>query len=102
MGCVAADWSDVYSFSNPPLSKGGPCADPEASWGHRKANTPGSRDELFFGYFFQVATMVADEDGHGVPELARRMLGLVSCRPTAGRSVLCSRECLDLESRSET
>jgi hypothetical protein len=87
---LAADWSDVYSFSNPPLSKGGPCADPEASWGHRKANTPGSRDELFFGYFFQVATMVADEDGQAVPELARRML-VTSCHvdpPHAFVSVL--------------
>jgi hypothetical protein len=74
----ACDWSDVCSFSSPPLSAGGPCADPEASWGHRNANNPGTRHELFFGYFFQVATMVADEDGGDVAELVRRML-VTSC-----------------------
>ncbi len=86
----ACDWSDVSSFSNPPLSAGGPCADPEASWGHRNANNPGTRHELFFGYFFQVATMVRDEGGRDVAELVRRML-VTSCHvdpPHAFVSVL--------------
>lgn len=87
---LAVDWSDLYSFSNPPTSPDGTCGDPEASWGHRKANTPGSRDELFYGYFFQVATMVSEEDGRAVPELARRVL-VTSCHvdpPRAFASVL--------------
>jgi hypothetical protein len=91
----ASDWSDVASFSNPPLSPGGPCADPEASWGHRNANNPGTRHELFFGYFFQVATVVGDEGGTAVAELARRML-VTSCHvdpPHAFVSVLERMSC---------
>ncbi|MGA2928692.1 MAG: hypothetical protein ABSG43_22425 [Solirubrobacteraceae bacterium] len=54
------------------------CADPEASWGHRRGNHPGQKDELFYGYYLQAATTVKDEHGPQVPELARRML-LTSC-----------------------
>jgi hypothetical protein len=54
------------------------CADPEASWGHRRGNHPGQKDEAFYGYYLQAATTVKDEDGPQVPELARRML-LTSC-----------------------
>ncbi len=45
----AVDWSDLESFSRPP---GGErkCADPEASWGHRRGDSPGESDEAFFGY----------------------------------------------------
>jgi len=71
---LAVDWSDLESFSNPPADKDGPCADPEASWGRRAADAPGVRDELFFGYELGAATMVRDDDGPPVPELARRML----------------------------
>ena len=42
--------------------KGGDCADPEASWGHRRGKGPGQKDELFFGCYFSLATMVKDED----------------------------------------
>ncbi|MGE5289372.1 MAG: hypothetical protein ACM3ML_19665 [Micromonosporaceae bacterium] len=49
---LAVDWTDLESFSRPPPAKGGNCADPEASWGHRRNNRPGNRDELFFGYYF--------------------------------------------------
>src|ERR1035441_9504292 len=35
---LAVDWTDLESFSRPPPARGGPCADPEASWGHRKNN----------------------------------------------------------------
>jgi len=54
------------------------CADPEASWGHRRGNHPGRKDELFYGYYLQAATTVRDEHGPPVPELARRM-HLASC-----------------------
>jgi hypothetical protein len=75
---LAVDWSDIESFSKPPPKKGGSCADPEASWGHRRANKPGPKDELFFGYYFSLATMVNDEGGPAVPELVRAM-SLSSC-----------------------
>jgi hypothetical protein len=55
------------------------CADPEASWGHRRGNHPGQKDELFHGYYLQAVTIVTDEHGPPVPELARRMQ-LTSCR----------------------
>ncbi len=74
----ACDWSDLESYSCPPPRRGGPCADMEASWGHRRGKGPGQRDELFFGYYFQLATMVADEGGEAVPDLVRRLL-LTSC-----------------------
>jgi hypothetical protein len=54
------------------------CADPEASWGHRRGNHPGQKDEAFYGYYLQAATTVRDEHRPPVPELARRM-HLASC-----------------------
>ena len=54
------------------------CADPEASWGHRRGNHPGQKDEAFYGYYLQAVTIVKDEHGPAVPELARRMQ-LTSC-----------------------
>jgi hypothetical protein len=54
------------------------CADPEASWGHRRGHHPGQKDEAFYGYYLQAATTVGDEHGPKVPELARRM-HLASC-----------------------
>ena len=54
------------------------CADPEASWGHRRGDGPGHKDELFYGYYLQAATTVNDEHGPPVPELARR-IHLSSC-----------------------
>lgn len=71
---LAVDWSDHESFSRPPVTKGGPCGDTEASWGHRRGNGPGQRHELFFGYYLQGATMVNEEGGPAVAELARRIL----------------------------
>jgi hypothetical protein len=76
---LAVDWTDLESFSRPPPAKGGPCADPEASRGHRKNNLLRSEDELFFGYYFSAAIMMPDENGPAVPELARRA-ALSSCR----------------------
>lgn len=75
----AIDWTDVASFSCPPTEEGGPCADPEASWGHRRGDGPGQRDELFFGYYGSLQTMVNDDGGRAVPELVRRVQ-LSSCR----------------------
>jgi hypothetical protein len=76
---LAVDWSDLESFSRPPPAKGGDCADPEASWGHRRNNLLHDEDELFFGYYVSAGIMVPDEQGPPVPELARRM-SLSSCR----------------------
>ena len=75
---LAVDWTDHESFANPPLSPGGPCADPEAAWGHRRGNHPGQTNELFFGYYLSAATMVADEHRPAVPELVRRIT-LTTC-----------------------
>jgi hypothetical protein len=98
----AVDWTDLQTWSRPPpkrdaerakpLAHNDPnqptpdsdsehdqwCADPEASWGHRRGNHPGHKDELFYGYYLQAVTTVKDENGPPVPELARRML-LTSC-----------------------
>jgi hypothetical protein len=76
---LAVDWTDLESFSRPPPAKGGPCADPEASWGHRKNNLLRSQDELFFGYYLSAGIMMREENGPAVPEFARRAT-LSSCR----------------------
>jgi hypothetical protein len=76
---LAVDWTDLESFSRPPPRGTGDCADPEASWGHRKNNLRRDEDELFFGYYLSAAIMVPGEQGPPVPELARRMT-LSSCR----------------------
>jgi hypothetical protein len=76
---LAVDWTDLESFSRPPPAKGGNCADPEASWGHRKNNLLRGEDELFYGYYLSAGVMTPEENGPAVPELARR--GTVSsCR----------------------
>ena len=76
---LAADWTDLESFSRPPPRGTSDCADPEASWGHRKNNLLRSEDELFYGYYFSAAIMTPDETGPAIPELARRAT-LSSCR----------------------
>jgi len=70
---LAADWTDVESFSRPPRHGSSDCADPEASWGHRNSNLPGPKGEMFFGYYLSAATMTREEDGPPVPELTRRI-----------------------------
>ena len=84
---LAADWTDMESFSRPPPGKGGPCADPEASWGHRKNNLLRSEDELFYGYYLSACVMMREENGPAVPELARRMT-LLSCRHNPVRALV--------------
>jgi hypothetical protein len=76
---LAVDWTDLGSFSRPPPRGTGDCADPEASWGHRKNNLLHDEDELFFGYYLSAAVTVPDEHGPPVPEFARR-LTVSSCR----------------------
>ena len=76
---LAVDWTDMESFSRPPPARGGDCADPEASWGHRKNNLLRSEDELFYGYYLSAGIMMRDENGPAVPELARRAT-VSSCR----------------------
>ena len=69
---LAVDWTDLDSFSRPPPRGTSDCADPEASWGHRKNNLLRSQDELFYGYYLSAGVMVREENGPAVPELARR------------------------------
>jgi hypothetical protein len=76
---LAVDWTDLESFSRPPPHGTSHCADPGASWGHRKNNLLHDEDELFYGYYLSDAIMVPDEQGPPVPELARRMTAS-SCR----------------------
>ncbi len=76
---LAVDWTDLPSFSRPPPRGTSDCADPEASWGHRKDNLLRTQDELFFGYYFSAAIMAREEGGPPVPELARRATAS-SCR----------------------
>jgi hypothetical protein len=76
---LAVDWTDLESFSRPPPHGTSDCADPEASWGHRKNNLLRSEDELFYGYYFSAGIMMPEQDGPAVPELARRA-AVSSCR----------------------
>jgi hypothetical protein len=76
---LAVDWTDMETFSRPPPKGTSDCADPEASWGHRKDNRLHRDDELFYGYYLSAAIMMPGEDGPPVPEYARRIT-LSSCR----------------------
>jgi hypothetical protein len=72
---LALDWTDVESFSTRRTKPDtGAYADREAAWGHRKGGGPGEKDELFFGYYLSLATMVRDDPSDGeVAELVRRL-----------------------------
>jgi hypothetical protein len=83
---LAVDWTDTETFSRPPSRGTRDCADPEASWGHRSGGGPGQDSELFFGYYASAATMMRDEHGPAVPELARRMTAC-SCRHDPARAL---------------
>src|SRR5262249_27555477 len=76
---LAVDWTDLESFSRPPPHGTSDCADPEASWGHRKNNLLRSQAELFYGWHLSAGIMVPRENGPAVPELPRRAT-LSSCR----------------------
>ena len=84
---LAADWTDVETFSRPSPSGSRTCADPQASGGHRNPNLPGPKGEMFFGYYLSAATMTRDEDGPPVPELTRRIT-LSSCHADPVRALV--------------
>jgi hypothetical protein len=84
---LAVDWTDVETFSRPPSRGTSDCADPEASWGHRSGGGPGQDSELFFGYYGSAGTMMREEHGPAVPELARRMTAC-SCRHDPARALV--------------
>jgi hypothetical protein len=83
---LAVDWTDVETFSRPPPHGTRDCADPEAWWGHRSGGGPGQDSELFFGYYASAATMMREEHGPPVPELARRMTAC-SCDADPARAM---------------
>ncbi|MDA8368175.1 MAG: hypothetical protein M0Z62_14685 [Actinomycetota bacterium] len=71
---LAVDWTDHETWSRPRARDDPvPAPDPTASWGHAKRNAPGAKDQLFFGYYGQVATMVKEERGPSLPEFVRRI-----------------------------
>ncbi|HEX8008246.1 MAG TPA: hypothetical protein VF482_17665 [Trebonia sp.] len=84
---LAVDWTDLETFSRPPPHGTRDCADPEASWGHRRNNLLRSQDELFYGYYFSAGTMEREENGPDVPELTRRMT-VCSCRHDPARALV--------------
>jgi len=84
---LAADWTDIESWSRPPRHGSTQCADPEASWGHRNTNLPGPKGEMFFGYYLSALTMAGEENGPAVPELTRRMT-VCSCRLDPARALV--------------
>jgi hypothetical protein len=84
---LAVDWTDLETFSRPPTRGTSDCADPEASWGHRSGGGPGQDSELFFGYYASAGTMMREEHGPPVPELARRMT-VCSCRHDPARALV--------------
>jgi hypothetical protein len=73
-----ADNAGATEVGSTEQAEQGSCADPEAAWGHRKTNNPGT-SETFFGYYLQAATIVKEESGPDVPELVRRIT-LSSCK----------------------
>jgi hypothetical protein len=76
---LAVDWTDMETFSRPPPRGTSDCADPEASWGHRKDNRLHRDDELSCGYYLSAAIMMPAEHGPPVPEYARRIT-VSTCR----------------------
>ncbi len=84
---LAADWTDIESWSRPPRTGSTECHDPEAHWGHRNSNLPGPKGEMFFGYYLSAVTMAGEENGPAVPELARRMT-VCSCALDPARALV--------------
>ena len=85
---MAVDWTDVEAWARAvPASSPGTGADPEARWGHRNVNRKIELGEMFFGYYMPAATMVNDENGPAVPELARRITACSSAHDPAAALV---------------
>ena len=74
----------METFSRPPPKGTSDCADPEASWGHRKNNLLRCEDELFFGYYFSAGIMTPDSTPAGPGVRAR--ITLSSCRRPCPRA----------------
>jgi hypothetical protein len=71
---LAIDWTDYETWSRPRAKDDPvPANDCDASWGHARRNAPGAVEVLFFGFYAQVATMVADTGSDPIPELVRRV-----------------------------
>jgi hypothetical protein len=85
---LAADWTDVEAWARPvPSAAAGTGTDPEARWGHRNVGRAIEEGEMFFGYYLSAATMVKDDNGPAVPELARRITACSSARDPAAAIV---------------
>jgi hypothetical protein len=83
---LAVDWTDHETWALAPRT-GATGFDPDASWGRRASHAIGVKDELFYGYYPQAATMVAEEGGPPVPELARRFC-VTSCHVDPPRALV--------------
>jgi hypothetical protein len=70
---LAVDWTDHESFSRATRSGEGPRSDLEATFGRRHGRAPGVKNEIFLGYYGQVATMVRENGAAVIPELVRRV-----------------------------
>jgi len=73
---LAVDWSDLESSLTG--RQKGASVPTRGLLGTPSCEKPGPKDELFFGYYFSLATMVNDEGEDAVPELVRAMV-LSSC-----------------------
>ena len=63
----------METFSRPPPRGTTAMRRPRGVLGAPHSNLPGPKGELFYGYYHSAATMVRDETGPPVPELARRI-----------------------------
>ena len=90
---LAVDWTDLESFSRPPPRGTSDCADPEASWGHRKNNLLRSQDELFYGWYLSAGVMARRGERARRPRIRPPRHGIVvparpgpRLRPSADRA----------------
>ena len=100
---LAVDWTDLESFSRPPPRGTSDCADPEASWGHRKNNLLRSQDELFYGYYLSAGDHDARGERAGRPRARPPRHGLVvPARPGPRVRPRADRDARPAGSRSAT
>ena len=78
--CLACPFTPECRLGNRPTAEA-------RSWGHRSGGGPGQDSELFFGYYASAATMMREEHGPPVAELARRMT-VCSCRHDPARALV--------------
>ena len=100
---LAVDWTDLESFSRPPPARGGDCADPEASWGHRKNNLLRREDELFYGYYLSAGIMMPERERARRPRVRPpRHAVVVPARPGPRVRARADRDARQPASRSAT